>query len=291
LAARLSGAKRLYAIYHMFSGIPEPAPQDGHRLLYLARRAFGWRVRFLLASKIVAALTHRNICVSENLRRELVGELGFPPEKTVTVHNGVDFRFYGAPDARAAGVRRELGIGPEEVVLVSACRLVPLKGLDVLLRAVDSLRDEVPNLKCVIVGEGPCGEELRKASAEMGLCCKVFFVGFKDNVRPYLQASDIFAIPSSASCVEPSPLAVLEAMACGLPCIGPNAGGVPEIISDQEDGLLITPGSVSELGVAIKRLACDGAERKRMGGRAREKVRLQFDLERSMEQIKSILLQ
>jgi len=291
LAARLSGAKRLYAIYHMFSEIPEPVPQNRHWLLYLVRRAFGWRVRLMLGVKIVVALTHRSICVSEKLRESLVGDFGYPRERTVTVHNGVDFRFYGAPDARAASVRRELGIGPEDVVLVSACRLVPLKGLAVLLRAVNSLRDEVPKLKCVIVGEGPCGEELRKASAEMGLSSKVFFVGFKDDVRPYLQAGDVFVNPSSASCVECLPLAVLEAMACGLPCIGSTAGGVPEIISGGEDGLLVTPGSVGELRAAIKRLACDGTERKRMGERAREKVRLQFDLERSVERIKSILLQ
>ena len=291
LAARLSGAKRLYAIYHNFSEIPERVPNNGHWVLYLARRAFGWRVRLMLGLKIVVALTHRSICVSEKLRESLVGDFGYPREKTVTVHNGVDLRFYGAPDARAAGVRRELGIGPDEVVLVSACRLVPAKGVDVLLRAVNSLRDEVPKLKCVIVGEGPCGEELRKASAEMGLSSKVFFVGFKGDVRPYLQAGDIFVNPSSASYVECLPLAVLEAMASSLPCIGSSAGGVPEIISHQEDGLLVTPGSVGELRAAIKRLACDGTERKRMGERAREKVRLEFDLERSVEELKAILLQ
>jgi len=76
-----------------------------------------------------------------------------------------------------------------------------------------------------------------------------------------------------------------------LTCIASNVGGVPEIISDQEDGLLVTPGSVDELRAAIKRLASDGAERERMGERAREKVRLTFELERCVKELKAILLQ
>ena len=290
LAARLSGAKRVVAIYHNFSNVPARPMRNGNPLSYLARRAFGWRVRLLLAARLVAALTSLSICVSDNLRMQLVNFFGYPPERTMAVPNGVDVGFYGVPDSRAAGVRQELGIASQDIVLVSACRLVPVKGLDVLLQAASSLRKEVPNLKCVIVGEGPCGGELRRVSAQMGLSSKVFFVGFRDDVRPYLQAADIFVNSSSASYVECSPFAVLEAMASGLPCIGSRAGGVPELISDQEDGLLVTPGSVEELREAIKRLACDPAERKRMGELAKKKVRCHFDIDRRMDRIKSILL-
>jgi glycosyltransferase involved in cell wall biosynthesis len=290
LAARLSGAKRVCAIYHSFSEVPEPVTQNRRWLSSLARRAFGYRARFMLGARMVGALTHRSICVSNNLQQLLVESFGFPLDGTVTVRNGVDTRYYGAPDEHAKSVRRDLGIGRADVVVVAACRLVPLKGVDVLLRAVNALHDEVPNLKCVIVGEGPSEPDLRRACAEMGLSSRVFFVGFKDNVRAYLQAGDIFVNSSSASYIECFPLAVLEAMACGVPCIGSNVGGVPEIISDQEDGLLVAPGSVGELRAAIKRLALDSAERKHMGDRARQKIQLQFDIERSMEQIKSILL-
>lgn len=291
LAARLSGAKRVYVIHHNFSDLPTPLSKNGNWLHYAARWAFGWQVRFALGLKIIVALTDQSVCVSEKLREELVEFFGYPRRKTVTVHNGVDLRFFSDSDPCAASVRRDLKISPEDTLLVSACRLVKEKGLDVLLQAAKSLRDEVPKLKCVIVGEGPCREELEEASAEMGLSTSVFFVGFKENVRPYFQAGDIFVNPSSPTWVECLPLAVLEAMASGLPCIASNVGGVPEIISDQQDGLLVAPGSVGELCTAIRRLASDRAQRKRMGERAREKVRLKFDLERCVEEIKSILLQ
>lgn len=291
LAARLSGAARVFAIYHNFSTIPELPSRNKGLLSYLARRAFGWRVRVLLSAKAIVTLTDRSICVSNNLREQLVTFFGYPQERIVTVLNGVDFGFFASPDARRDSVRQELGIAPQDVVVVTACRLVALKGVDILLKAISLLKDEVPNLKCVIVGEGPCEEELRKASVEMGLSARIFFVGFKDDVRPYLHMGDIFVNSSSDSYVECLPLSVLEAMACGLPCIGSKAGGVPELISDQEDGLLITPGSLDDLRVAIKRLGCNHTERKRMGELAREKVRRHFDLDQCMSKIKSVLLQ
>jgi glycosyltransferase involved in cell wall biosynthesis len=290
LAARLSGAKSVVPIYHNFTPVPSRPSRNGNALSYLARRAFGWRVRALLEARIVTNLATRNICVSENLRQRLVTSFGFPADKTVAIQNGVDPVFYGTPHPRAADVRRELGIRPDDILLVAACRLVPLKGLDILLQAVSLLQEEYPNLKCVIVGEGQSGPELRRASAEMGLSSRVFFVGFKEDVRPHLQAGDIFVNSSSASYVESFPFSILEAMASGLPCIGARAGGVPEIISDGEDGFLFAPGSVEELRTAIERLACDQTERKRMGELAREKVRRYFDLDQSMELIKSILL-
>jgi glycosyltransferase involved in cell wall biosynthesis len=288
LAARMAGARRVYAIHHMFSDIPGPVSKNGNMLVYLARRAFGWRVRHTLESKIVGALTDRSICVSEKLREDLIGSYGFTHDKTVTVHNGVDFMYYSTSDPRGTTLRGELGISRDDVVLVSACRLVKEKGLHILLQAMSMLRDDMPVLKSIILGEGPCSMELQQACTNMGLSSKVFFVGFKDPIRPYLQAGDILVNPSY---FEGLPLAVLEAMACGLPCIASNVGGVPEIISDQRDGLLVTPGSVGELSAAIRRLASDRAERKRMGELAREKVRLKFDLDRCVEELKSILLQ
>lgn len=291
LAAHLAKSRRVIIIHHNFSDLPPPYPTDVNWLRYLSQRIFGWRVRQMLALKIIVTLTDRIICVSDNLRKQLVESFGYPAQKTVTVHNGVDLAFYATVDPQAGEVRKELGISPDEVVLVCACQLVREKGVDVLLRAVALIQNDVPALKCVIVGEGPSRKECEALSAELGLASRVSFVGFKNEVRPYFQAGDFFVLPSSPTWVECLPLAVLEAMACGLPCIASNVGGVPEIISDQEDGLLVTPGSVEELRTAIKRLATNCEERKLMGARAKEKVRRQFDIERCVEQLKSILLQ
>ncbi len=234
-------------------------------------------------------MTHTSICVSRLVRDQLVEAFGFPPARTVTVLNGVDFAHFNAPLPPTEDVRARLGLGTNELVLVAACRLVPAKGVDALLQAVHGLRHALPELRCIIVGEGPSAPALRQCAAALGLEGIVWFVGFQLDVRPYLRAGDIFLSPSSAAWVECLPLAVLEAMASGLPCVAPRSGAVPELISDGVEGLLVAPGSVEELRSAILRLARDPAERQGMAARARDKAR-QFDLERCMARIQSILL-
>ena len=290
LAARLSGAKSVSIVHHNFSDHLLPFSKNGNWFLYAARRIAGYQVRFVLSQKIITSMVDQSICVSENLRKELVEYFGYSPLKTVTVHNGVDLGFFATRDPSAPTVRSHLGVVPQDILIVSACRLVREKGVDILLRAISEVRDEVPGLKCIIVGDGPLRQEFEELSVELGLASTVFFAGYQENVRQYYQAGDIFANPSSPTWVECLPLSVLEAMASGLPCIASRAGGVPEIISDQEDGLLVTPGAVDELRLAIRRLATDHEERKRMGALAREKVRKQFDLERCVDQLKAILL-
>lgn len=291
LAARLSGAKHVCAVYHNFSVIPETVPNTGNRLLYLAKRAFGWRARHLLGARIAAALTYRSVCISERLRDRLIGTFGFPEDRVVTVLNGVDLNLYSCPHPKAATLRKELGVGPDEILMAVACRLVKAKGVDILLRAMDLLREEVTNLKCVIVGEGPCSDELYQLAGQLGLSSRVVFVGFQGDVRPYLQAADFLVSASSPTWVECFGMSTLEAMACGVPSIASNAGGVPELVFDEQDGLLVAPGSVEELRAAIKRMATDSALRRRMGERAREKVRSKFDLERWFKEFKANLLE
>jgi glycosyltransferase involved in cell wall biosynthesis len=251
---------------------------------FAARRRYG--------ARLVAALSHASICVSEAVRTPLVDELRFPAAATHTVRNGVDLARYSgpAPAGNRIGVRRRLGFGALDVVVVVACRLEPTKGVDVLLQALHGLCGRLPQLGAIIAGSGSAALDLRRMGEELGLSQRIRWLGFQEDVRPYLRAGDIFVNPSSTTCVEAFGLSVAEAMASGLACIASEAGAGPELIRDGEEGLLVAPGDVAAMQEAVARLASAPDERQRMGERARERAHREFDLERCMQRILAILL-
>jgi glycosyltransferase involved in cell wall biosynthesis len=150
-----------------------------------------------------------------------------------------------------------------------------------------SVRKENASCKCVIVGGGPLENELRAMSLELGLESSVVFVGHSEDVRPYLEIGNVFVLPSQW---EGMPLAVLEAMAYGLPCIVTDVGGNREIIVHGEHGYVVTPGSSAELAKAITHLLSHKEERERMGRNARRRVETCFDIEDTVADIKAALL-
>src|SRR5579864_3598407 len=125
-------------------------------------------------------------------------------------------------------VRTMLGVGSKEFLLVCAARLSEVKRVDILLQAVAQVLSAGHQCKCVIVGDGPLKEQLIKQSLELGLSSCIFFEGFKSDIRPYLQAGSAFVLTSRT---EGLPLSVLEAMACGLPCIVTDVGGKRQALS------------------------------------------------------------
>jgi glycosyltransferase involved in cell wall biosynthesis len=113
-------------------------------------------------------------------------------------------------------------------------------------------------------------------------------VGFNEDVRPFLEASDVFVSPSDQ---EGFGLSLVEAMAYSLPCVASNIGGHNEIVVQEDTGFLVKPGSVEELAQAIKYLIIHREERCRMGRNGRRRVQERFDLETSMEAIKNVLFE
>jgi glycosyltransferase involved in cell wall biosynthesis len=180
-----------------------------------------------------------------------------------------------------------LGVGPEEFLLVCAARLTKVKGIDILLQAVSQVIRQGISCKCIIVGDGPLKEILLQQAQSLGLAGHVFFEGFQEDVRPYLQAGSAFILTSH---LEGLPLSVLEAMACGLPCIVTNVGGSAEAVIDRVVGLVIPPASVDAAAEAILYLATHPHERGQMASRARERVSLAFDIEDKMSELRDLIL-
>jgi len=278
LGAWLAGVRRRFSIQHLVT----PVNVNRSRIHRATRRLLG-----PLNWKISATLLHTTICVSDALRTYLIKELGFPAKKTKTIHNGISLSEFVPFDSNMGEIRGRLRLRPDEFVLVCVARLSKQKGIDILLQAVArALRNGI-RCKCVIVGDGPLKDELLEQARTLELSGHVFFEGFHEDIRPYLQAATVFVLTSRG---EGLPLSVLEAMACGLPSIVTNVGGNAEAITHQVHGLVVSPESVDAVTNAISYLATHPQERAQMARMSRAKVCEEFDIEQSMAAIGRVIL-
>jgi glycosyltransferase involved in cell wall biosynthesis len=279
IGARLAGIRRRFSIQQLVS--PE---RNTNR--HPVRRVLRWLVGSLHL-KISASLFHTTICVSDAMRDSLIKDFGFPAKKMKTIHNGVSLTQFVPSESNGLAIRAKLGIDRDEFLLVCAARLSDQKGIDILLQAMAQVLREGVRCKGVIVGDGPLRDQLLKQARGLSLCGHVFFEGFREDVRPYLQASSAFILTSHW---EGLPLSILEAMACGLPSIVTDVGGNAEAITHQIHGLVVPPGSVGAVADAISYLATHPHERAQMSKMARARACEAFDIEKRMAEIKRVIL-
>jgi len=165
----------------------------------------------------------------------------------------------------------------EVFTILCVGRLTSAKGQHILIEACTVLRDWGRKFRLVIVGSGPDAQSLRSAVARAGLEQQVVFAGAlnQDQVRAWYRDSDVFALPSFA---EGIPVVLMEAMASGVPCVTTRITGIPELIRDGIDGLLVTPSDAQELADALAELMDDPELRKELAEAGRARVRSDFDL-------------
>jgi glycosyltransferase involved in cell wall biosynthesis len=285
MAACLAGVPRRFTIQHLIA--PPLEKVEGRSMRNVLRRLFGGRRRTRLASSVSTLFCDATICVSNAVRDRLVTDYRFPANKTITIYNGVSVSEFVPSESNRASVRARLGLGSEEFLLVCVARLSEEKGLDILLMAMARVLQHGLCCKCVIVGDGPLRKPLSEQAQALGLDGRVFFEGFQKDVRPFLQTADAFVLTSHR---EGFPLSILEAMACGLPCVVTNVGGNAEAVYHMVHGLIVAPRSVDEAADAIAYLVTHPRERAEMSKMARAKVREAFDVEDRMAEIKRVIL-
>jgi glycosyltransferase involved in cell wall biosynthesis len=138
----------------------------------------------------------------------------------------------------------------------------------------------------LIVGDGPLRKQLEMATRQLMMDQAVVFTGIRQDVFSLLQTSDIFVLPSQDR--EGLGVALIEAMAVGLPVIGTNLGGIPEVIEDGENGFLVSPRNPEQLAEALKKLVNDQTLRTGMGLRGRQMYEEKFTLPRMIRQIETL---
>jgi len=235
---------------------------------------------FYLAEKIRA---FGLVCAISEFGRRQLQKFSQPTEwaKFQVARLGVDPALYSPRPFRE-------NPSPFEILFVG--RLTAVKGPEMLVAAMDRLVREGRPVRLRFVGDGPERGALDRAVAERGLSAHIIFEGWRnaEQVRAFYQQADIFALPSFA---EGIPVVLMEAMAMEIPCVSTRITGIPELIRDSVDGLLVAPGVADELARAIARLMDDSGLRLEIGRAGRQRVIEDFDLRKNTARLADIFRQ
>ncbi|MEX2575831.1 MAG: glycosyltransferase [Halofilum sp. (in: g-proteobacteria)] len=246
--ARLAGVRRIVVTEH------------NEQLVEVDRRTIR-RSRYYGARVDLITVIHNGI------RRYLVDRLRIPDAQIRTIRNGVDTERF-APAVADPAVRASLGAAEGEVLIGTVGRLHPDKNQRALLEALQYLRMEyAPShpVKLVLIGNGDEREALEHLCARLGLSEQVQFAGDRDDIERVMPQLDLFVLPSRTEGV---PLVLLEAMACGIPCVATRVGGVPELFA-AGGGRLVEPGDPRELAAVLAEFVADPQAWRQLGARAR----------------------
>jgi glycosyltransferase involved in cell wall biosynthesis len=227
-----------------------------------------------LVNPVLARWPSKICAVSGALKQDMVAE-GFPERSIEVVYNGIELGRRPQPAERAAA-RSALQLPDDAFVIGSVGRLDPVKNLGALFEALSLLGSRCPTARAVIVGEGPERQALIDRANALGIGNVTHFTGHRSDVRDLMAAFDVYA---NCSTYEGVSLTILEAMATALPVVATAVGGNPEVVVDQETGLLVDERPRS-LATAIATLASNPAQRQSMGDAGRWRVKRHFTIER-----------
>ena len=187
------------------------------------------------------------VCISQSIKDELA-KAGMRPERLWDIVNGVDLNHFKSVEAEKRSTLRQSLNLPSGPLVIFTGRLVREKGVDVLINAWPQVQQQVPDAHLIIVGEGDKRAELEAQVQRLNLNAQVLFLGGCDDVTSYLQTADVFVLPSYA---EGLPVSLLEAMACGLPCVATAVGGTLQLIEDGVTGRAVAVGDPAALASGL----------------------------------------
>ncbi len=210
---------------------------------------FALRGHKKLFKKLVLTVPKKIITVSK-ANRLLMSRL-YPHQsyKITTVHNGIEERAIQLSELQITAIKKNIfAAGPQTRIIFSAGALHPRKGYKYLISAFKAVSRKTDNIKLVIAGSGPERAGLEKLITNLSLDKKVMLLGQRNDIEKLMQSADLFVLPSLK---EAFGLVILEAMQNGLPVIASEVGGIPEIIENPDQGILIPPGNKNELVKSI----------------------------------------
>lgn len=213
--------------------------------------------------------------VSNSFRHDLAPYVA-RPERIEVLPNGFDEKRF-----------RPIAHENEVPQLIVVCRLVPAKGLDVLLRACAELKRRGRPYVLHIIGDGPIREELEQLAQELGIYEETIFYGYMLHPEEFMPFSDIFVLPSRA---EAFGSVFAEAALCGLALVGTNVGGIAEQITDGVNGLLVPVDDPDALAAALERVMSDPAFRYELSRTAWTKAKQDYSLSGVVNDLKRIYL-
>jgi L-malate glycosyltransferase len=236
------------------------------------------RVDFHLRGSALSRWKYRQVdcfvCVSRAIREMLIAD-GVPASRAVIVNEGIDLERVAA--APPANLHEELWLPHHAPIVGNVAALVPHKGQKHLIDAAALVLRQVPDAQFVIAGEGELRSALERQIREHHLDKHVHLLGFRPDILSLHKAFDIFAM---SSVTEGLGTSLLDAMACGKPIVATSAGGIPEVVSHDREGILVPPRDPAAMAAAVVRLLKDPGLRERMGQTGLTSARDRFSAER-----------
>lgn len=263
--ASLRDAPPIVRTRHVSSTVPDNAP---------TRWLYGTAARHVVTT-------------GEALRLQLHRDNGLPLDHLTSVPTGIPLDRFAPEDKHAA--RQALGLPPDGLYLGIVSTLRSWKGHTYLLEAMTRLIPAFPALRLLLVGDGPQRENLKLRIAELGLRERVTLAGQRDDVPRWLNALDVFTLPSYGE--EGVPQAIMQAMACGVPVVSTTVGAIGEAVADGATGILVAPRDSAALHDALARLLADPGLRREMGGRGLERARQRFGAATMLDRMEAVFRQ
>lgn len=288
---RLLRSERVEIVHTFFAGSDIwgaiVATLSGCPVLISSRRDMGilrkekHRIPYFFANRLVDQIQ----AVSDRVRNSCIAQDKLPPDKVITIRNGVDISLIDS--ALSSDRYATLGVGPNTPVVMTVANLRSVKGIDILLRAIAIVKTHVNEAMFAFVGEAHDDHywaELMSLTGRLGIADNVKFLGPRTDVFSLLKMSDVFCLPSRT---EGLSNALLEAMACGLPCVATDVGGSSEVVEDGHSGHLVTSENPDALASRLVTLLRDPELRRRMGNNGRKRVEQEFTVQHMVEQLVS----
>lgn len=299
----------VFSFWHFYNWLKHEKPAILHSSLFhanLLSRVVGrilkipiiisWRQNINLGSNIREFLNRLSanlddcvIAVSNEVRSKELIATRINPDKVIVVYNSINTDLYQPNDDYSREeIRFKFGIEGSTILLGTIGRLHPQKGITYLLEGFKEVRNQYKNAKLIIVGEGELKPQLIEQAKYLQIIDSTLFPGAKTNIPEILKALDVFILPSLW---EGLPLALLEAMAAGLPVIATGVGGIPEVIENNRSGIIVPTADPGAIYSSIHRLISDPELRDSMGEAGRKRVVEKFDVKKNILQLERIYTQ
>jgi glycosyltransferase involved in cell wall biosynthesis len=240
-----------------------------------------------LAYRLMASRYDVVLAVSDQVRHFCITQDRLCSEAVVTLYNGVDLNAIARVQTNGS-LRQALGLESTSHVIIAVANVRRIKGLDILLRTAAQVRRDFPHAVFLVVGkvlERKYCEELQALQRELGLEGTVRFLGPREDVLSLLKISDIFFLPSRS---EGFSNALLEAMACGLPCVATDVGGNQEAIQHNVTGFIVPPEDVDSAAASVATLLRNPENAASMGRAGRDRVERKFDVRTMVAKLTAI---
>jgi glycosyltransferase involved in cell wall biosynthesis len=236
---------------------------------------------FLWIEKLFSRFTDRIVALTDGEKNDYERLSVCPSEKLLKIHSGVDIAQYMKSNGNMVAKKRSLGLDQNGTVIGFVGWLLPIKGPEYLIKAMEYVWPEHPEASLVFVGKGGLDLDLRAQALQMSANGRVKFLGWRNDINEIMPVFDMLVLPSLN---EGMGRVLVEAMAAGKPVVASNVGGIPDLVRHGETGYLVPPADEKALADGIKKLLADPGNAWEMGQRGKEYCR-QFSLKAMIEKL------